>query len=150
MLFVYMSFQTAFVRQKTPHPKELKAKAHKLFGTKKGDSTQQNDEQFPEQNINNANEIENRNRVSETNGFGQSNIVFHEGVGTQNPINGGYEDDGETGEDENDEVRLTRLMQSSAPIKLYPLGNGVLLFLYLFQDAIDYNIDFIESRATEF
>ena len=24
--------QTAFVRQKTPHPKELKAKAHKLFG----------------------------------------------------------------------------------------------------------------------
>ena len=28
-------FQTAFVRQKTPHPKELKAKAHKLFGNKK-------------------------------------------------------------------------------------------------------------------
>ena len=98
------------MRQKTPHPKELKAKAHKLFGTKKGDSTQQNDEQFPEQNINNANEIENRNRVSETNGFGQSNIVFHEGVGTQNPINGGYEDDGETGEDENDEVCLTRII----------------------------------------
>ncbi|XP_071746350.1 protein lap4 isoform X16 [Lepeophtheirus salmonis] len=30
--------ETAFVRQKTPHPKELKAKAHKLFG-KKDDST---------------------------------------------------------------------------------------------------------------
>merc|ERR1712012_438685 len=27
--------ETAFVRQKTPHPKELKAKAHKLFGNKK-------------------------------------------------------------------------------------------------------------------
>ena len=26
------TWQTAFVRQKTPHPKELKAKAHKLFG----------------------------------------------------------------------------------------------------------------------
>ena len=24
---------TNFVRQKTPHPKELKAKAHKLFGS---------------------------------------------------------------------------------------------------------------------
>jgi protein scribble len=24
--------QTPFVRQNTPHPKELKAKAHKLFG----------------------------------------------------------------------------------------------------------------------
>ena len=71
------------MRQKTPHPKELKAKAHKLFGTKKGDSTQQNEEQFAEQNINNATEIENRNRGSETNGFGQSNIVFHEGVGTK-------------------------------------------------------------------
>ena len=98
------------MRQKTPHPKELKAKAHKLFGTKKCESTQQNEELFPEQTIHNANEIENRNRGSETNGFGQSNIAFHEGVGTQNPINGGYEDDGETGEDENDEVRLTRLL----------------------------------------
>lgn len=27
-------FQTLFVRQNTPHPKELKAKAHKLFGGK--------------------------------------------------------------------------------------------------------------------
>lgn len=25
-------FQTPFVRQNTPHPRELKAKAHKLFG----------------------------------------------------------------------------------------------------------------------
>ena len=25
--------ETNFIRQKTPHPKELKAKAHKLFGT---------------------------------------------------------------------------------------------------------------------
>ena len=33
LYFAY--FQTAFVRQKTPHPKELKAKAHKLFGNKK-------------------------------------------------------------------------------------------------------------------
>jgi hypothetical protein len=32
--------QTAFVRQKTPHPKELKAKAHKLFGNKKDISGQ--------------------------------------------------------------------------------------------------------------
>ena len=29
---LYFLLQTAFVRQKTPHPKELKAKAHKLFG----------------------------------------------------------------------------------------------------------------------
>ena len=32
------TWQTAFVRQKTPHPKELKAKAHKLFGGKKDDN----------------------------------------------------------------------------------------------------------------
>jgi hypothetical protein len=38
--------QTAFVRQKTPHPKELKAKAHKLFGNKKpiDESNQENSE----------------------------------------------------------------------------------------------------------
>jgi hypothetical protein len=29
--------ETALARQKTPHPKELKAKAHKLFGNKKGE-----------------------------------------------------------------------------------------------------------------
>jgi hypothetical protein len=31
-LFVLFHPQTPFVRQNTPHPKELKAKAHKLFG----------------------------------------------------------------------------------------------------------------------
>lgn len=31
-------FQTPFVRQNTPHPKELKAKAHKLFSKGKNDS----------------------------------------------------------------------------------------------------------------
>lgn len=30
--FVLFHHQTPFVRQNTPHPKELKAKAHKLFG----------------------------------------------------------------------------------------------------------------------
>lgn len=30
------SFQTPFVRQNTPHPKELKLKAHKLFAKEKG------------------------------------------------------------------------------------------------------------------
>ena len=34
------TWQTAFVRQKTPHPKELKAKAHKLFGGGKKDDNQ--------------------------------------------------------------------------------------------------------------
>jgi hypothetical protein len=31
-LIVLFHFQTPFVRQNTPHPKELRAKAHKLFG----------------------------------------------------------------------------------------------------------------------
>lgn len=31
-------FQTPFVRQNTPHPKELKAKAHKLFSKGKNDN----------------------------------------------------------------------------------------------------------------
>jgi protein scribble len=36
--------ETNFVRQKTPHPKELKAKAHKLFGASphKGDNSTSN------------------------------------------------------------------------------------------------------------
>ena len=34
---LFLPRQTAFVRQKTPHPKELKAKAHKLFGGGKKD-----------------------------------------------------------------------------------------------------------------
>ena len=34
LIFCSVPFQTAFVRQKTPHPKELKAKAHKLFGSR--------------------------------------------------------------------------------------------------------------------
>lgn len=48
-------FQTAFVRQKTPHPKELKAKAHKLFGNKKpiDDSRHDNGEQNGEMQDNN-------------------------------------------------------------------------------------------------
>lgn len=32
---MFLSFQTQFVRQNTPHPKELKMKAHKLFGKDK-------------------------------------------------------------------------------------------------------------------
>lgn len=36
--FLFFSFQTPFVRQNTPHPKELKMKAHKLF-SKKQDGT---------------------------------------------------------------------------------------------------------------
>jgi hypothetical protein len=36
-LIVLFYSQTPFVRQNTPHPKELKAKAHKLFG--KGKTT---------------------------------------------------------------------------------------------------------------
>jgi hypothetical protein len=31
-VIVLLHLQTPFVRQNTPHPKELKAKAHKLFG----------------------------------------------------------------------------------------------------------------------
>ena len=53
---VYINFsfflQTAFVRQKTPHPKELKAKAHKLFGNKKPiDESKQENEQNGEPTI---------------------------------------------------------------------------------------------------
>ena len=40
--FLNYYFQTAFVRQKTPHPRELKAKAHKLFGNKKPLDNQDN------------------------------------------------------------------------------------------------------------
>ena len=45
-IFQFVFLQTAFVRQKTPHPKELKAKAHKLFGNKKpiDESNQENSE----------------------------------------------------------------------------------------------------------
>lgn len=41
LYYVIHLFQTNFVRQKTPHPKELKAKAHKLFN--KRDSSGLND-----------------------------------------------------------------------------------------------------------
>lgn len=42
--------QTPFVRQNTPHPKELKAKAHKLFSKGKNDSRSgSTDEQVPVQ-----------------------------------------------------------------------------------------------------
>ena len=50
---MFAHFQSAFVRQKTPHPKELKAKAHKLFGNKreKSPSSPQNQENGTTENF---------------------------------------------------------------------------------------------------
>lgn len=42
LTFICDMFQTTpFVRQNTPHPKELKAKAHKLFGKTKGNESKE-------------------------------------------------------------------------------------------------------------
>ena len=57
-------FQTNFVRQKTPHPKELKAKAHKLFGSTNGKVQQQ---QQPHDDL--QNEMQERQQP-ENNGYG--------------------------------------------------------------------------------
>ena len=82
--FVYF-FQTNFVRQKTPHPKELKAKAHKLFGNKKPiEETKQENEQnggegdkIPVTNINNLQS----EPVSQTRAFfSENDPVVHEAV----------------------------------------------------------------------
>ena len=91
-------FQTAFVRQKTPHPKELKAKAHKLFGNKKGDPVQQNGDNLGPL----ENEMQETNLNEKHNGVGHA-VMFQDGVGTQK-TNGDFEDDGDIGDDENEEV----------------------------------------------
>ena len=93
-------FQTAFVRQKTPHPKELKAKAHKLFGNKKSDPIQQNGDNL-EGPLENEMQETNINEIH--NGVGHPSVVFRDGVGTQK-TNGNFEDDGDIGDDENEEV----------------------------------------------
>ena len=78
----------------------MKAKAHKLFGNKKGDPVQQNGENL-EGGL--ENEMQERN-VSEThNGVGHPSVIFSDGVGIQK-TNGDFEDDGDIGDDENEEV----------------------------------------------
>ena len=84
-MFHICFFQTNFVRQKTPHPKELKAKAHKLFGNKKPiEETKQENEQnggdgdkIPVTNINNLQS----EPVSQTRAFfSENDPVVHEAV----------------------------------------------------------------------
>ena len=98
----WFTFQTNFVRQKTPHPKELKAKAHKLFGNKKGEQIQQNGENFTAQENGGEDAPVNENH----NGVGPASVVFRDGIGIQQTSNGDYEDDGDIGDDENEEVRF--------------------------------------------
>ena len=103
----YFLFQTAFVRQKTPHPKELKAKAHKLFGGKKGEQPEQNGENLANQDVdyNESNEID-EDKKEAFNGVGPPSVFFRDGVGNQPTSNGDYEDNGDVGDDENEEVLL--------------------------------------------
>ena len=94
------------MRQKTPHPKELKAKAHKLFGNKKSDPIQQNGDNL-EGPLENEMQETNINEIH--NGVGHPSVVFRDGVGTQN-TNGNFEDDGDIGDDENEEVSFENLL----------------------------------------
>ena len=98
-------FQTTFVRQKTPHPKELKAKAHKLFGVKKGDQVQQNED--PQNALHEGNEDAPHGNEKQ-NGVAPSAVFFRDGVETQQAASNGhdYQDDGGIGDDENEEVSL--------------------------------------------
>ena len=102
---LFCIFQTTFVRQKTPHPKELKAKAHKLFGGKKGDQLHQNQE-LDNDHHEGDDDVQHGNEKQ--NGVGTAAVFFQNGVGTQQTTSNGddYEDDGDIGDDENEEVRL--------------------------------------------
>ena len=101
---LFLGFQTNFVRQKTPHPKELKAKAHKLFGSKKGEQLQQNEDgSGVSDNAHHEGQGDAVHENEKLNGVGPA-VFFRGGVGTQQTQNGDYDDDGDIGDDENEEV----------------------------------------------
>jgi protein scribble len=98
--------ETAFVRQKTPHPKELKAKAHKLFGNKKP-----LDESKPENELNgeasaiiptNINNLQSE-PISQSSRafFSENEPLVHEAVDTFS---------GQVHEDEEEEVSADHLL----------------------------------------
>ncbi|XP_050533577.1 protein lap4-like isoform X2 [Daktulosphaira vitifoliae] len=86
------STNTSFVRHNTPHPKELKAKATKLFGKTKSNEnsltdSQKEDDSYEKYNINEVNSdkyteeinshVENSNTLEDENNFEEKNVVFH-------------------------------------------------------------------------
>ncbi len=105
-------FQTNFVRQKTPHPKELKAKAHKLFGAtgrpgavpgKQPEGQQQ--QQHPEEPV---------IRNGESNGFDSAGVGLRDQVREVQPVGAAaaapaaHRGGGDAEEDEDsEEVRST-------------------------------------------
>ena len=82
----------------------MKAKAHKLFGGKKGDQVHQNQEL---QNDHHEGDDDVQHGNEKQNGVGTA-VFFQNGVGTQQATSNrdDYEDDGDIGDDENEEVRL--------------------------------------------
>ena len=92
-----------------------------MFGNKKGDQIQQNgdnftaqDSAYPENEVDKATANENHN------GVGPPTVVFRDGVGTQQTSNGDYEDDGDMGDDENDEVGLNIIIHSKVVFTPFP------------------------------
>ena len=84
----------------------MKAKAHKLFGGKKGDQVQNEDTSGVLQNANHQDEeVDAEHGIEKQNGVGPPVVFFRDGVGTQQTANGDYQEDSEVGDDENEEVR---------------------------------------------
>ena len=96
LIFRSVTFQTAFVRQKTPHPKELKAKAHKLFGSRDRSNASANATAAADGDATAAGEINGANGIDiAANGIGN---------GSANHV-GGDEDNNE----ESEEVSVIHL-----------------------------------------
>ena len=80
----------------------MKAKAHKLFGGKKGDQLQQSEDNTRESDFAyHEGDGDASQDNKKHNGVGPPAVVFCDGVGTQQAQNGDYDDDGD---DENEEV----------------------------------------------
>ena len=64
------------------------------------------------------------------NGVGPASVVFRDGIGIQQTSNGDYEDDGDIGDDENEEVRFNITIRL---ILLPELHINTYLFYRLYQ-----------------
>jgi hypothetical protein len=77
-----------------------------LFGNKKAEQIQQNGDNFTAQDgAFSQNEVDEAPVNENHNGVCPPTVIFRDGVGTQQTSNGDYEDDGDIGDDENEEVR---------------------------------------------
>ena len=83
-----------------------------MFGNKKGEQIQQNGDNFTAQDSNYPeNEVDEAPVNENHNGVGPPSVVFRDGVGTQQTSNGDYDDEGDIGDDENEEVRFNIIIQ---------------------------------------